>query len=145
MKRTYIGVKSGIIWAFTESLGDLDFADDISLLAHNQRDIQSKAEITTRINKSRGPFAALKNMRKTKRSARKQRYAFQEQRTERTAICCRALESDQRNMPHAGSIPTQVSQKNSAHLLAKKISNAELHERTGMLPISLEVKKRRWR
>ena len=26
-----------------------------------------------------------------------------------------------------------------------KISNAELHEQTGMLPISLEVKKRRWR
>ena len=26
-----------------------------------------------------------------------------------------------------------------------KITNAELHERTGMLPISLEVKKRRWR
>ena len=26
-----------------------------------------------------------------------------------------------------------------------KITNAELHGRTGMLPISLEVKKRRWR
>ena len=26
-----------------------------------------------------------------------------------------------------------------------KITNADLHERTGMLPISLEVKKRRWR
>ena len=44
---------------------------------------------------------------------------FQEQRTEHTTICCRVLESDQRNMPHAGSIPKQVPQKNSAHLLAK--------------------------
>ena len=44
MKRTDIGVKSGIIWTFTESLGDLDFADDISLLAHSHRDIQSKTE-----------------------------------------------------------------------------------------------------
>ena len=44
MKRTDIGVKSGIIWTFTESLGNLDFADDISLLAHNNRDIQSKTE-----------------------------------------------------------------------------------------------------
>ena len=44
MKRTDIGVKSGIIWTFTESLGDLDFADDISLLAHSYRDIQSKTE-----------------------------------------------------------------------------------------------------
>ena len=32
------------IWTFTESLGDLDFADDISLLAHRHRDIQSKTE-----------------------------------------------------------------------------------------------------
>ena len=44
MKRADIGVKSGIIWTFTESLGDLDFADDISLLAHSHRDIQSKTE-----------------------------------------------------------------------------------------------------
>ena len=44
MKRTDIGVKSGIIWTFTESLGDLDFADAISLLAHSHRDIQSKTE-----------------------------------------------------------------------------------------------------
>ena len=35
---------------------------------------------------------------------------FQEQCTEHTAISCcsRVLESDQRNMPHAGSIPKQV-------------------------------------
>ena len=26
-----------------------------------------------------------------------------------------------------------------------KITNAELHDRTGMLPVSIEVKKRRWR
>ena len=44
MKRTDIGVKSGIIWTFTETLGDLDFADDISLLAYSHRDIQSKTE-----------------------------------------------------------------------------------------------------
>ena len=44
MKRTDIGVKSGIIWTFTESLGYLDFADAISLLAHSHRDIQSKTD-----------------------------------------------------------------------------------------------------
>ena len=38
---------------------------------------------------------------------------FQEQRTERTAICRRVLESDQKNMPHAESIRKQVTQKNS--------------------------------
>ena len=36
--------KSGIIWTFTESLGDLNFADDISLLAHSHRDIQRETE-----------------------------------------------------------------------------------------------------
>ena len=44
MKRTDIGVKSGIIWTFTESIGDIDFADDIYLFAHSHRDIQSKTE-----------------------------------------------------------------------------------------------------
>ncbi len=44
MKRTDIGVKSEIIWTFTESPGDLDFADDIYLLAHSHIYIQSKTE-----------------------------------------------------------------------------------------------------
>ena len=44
MKRTYIGVKSGIIWTFTESLGDLVFADDLYMLAHSHIHIQSKTE-----------------------------------------------------------------------------------------------------
>ena len=44
MKRTNIGVKIGIIWTFTYSLDDMDFADDISLLAHIHNDIQSKTE-----------------------------------------------------------------------------------------------------
>ena len=44
MKRTDIRVKSGIIWTFKDSLGDIDFADDISLLAHSHIDIQSKTE-----------------------------------------------------------------------------------------------------
>ena len=44
MKRTDIGVKSGIIWAFTESLGHLYFADDIYLMAHSHIDIQRKTD-----------------------------------------------------------------------------------------------------
>ena len=181
MKKTDIGVKSEIIWTFTESLGDLDFADGISLFAHSHIDIQSKTEklvrnaakvglhvnkdktktmrnncqtadpdklgeqdiedvteftylgakvtkdgnteagIKTRINKARGAFAALKNIWKTKMISKKTKIRiFQEQRADCTTICCRVLESDQRNMPHAGSIPKQVPQKNSAHLLAKQ-------------------------
>ena len=179
MKRTDIGVKSGIIWTFTESLEDLDFADDISLLAHSHRDIQSKTEKLVRdavkvglhVNKDKtktmrnncqtadpvklgeqdiedvteftylvAKVTTLGTQRlKSRQGSTRQGSIcgseehledendqqenkdthFQEQRTERTTICCRVLESDQRNMPHAGSIPKQVPQENSAHLLAK--------------------------
>ena len=180
MKRTDIGVKSGIIWTFTESIGDLDFADDICLLAYSHRDIQSKteklvrnaakvglhvnkdktktmrnncqtadpvklgeqdtedvteftylgakvtkdrntaAEIKTRINKARGAFAALKNIWKTKMISKKTKIRIFKSNVLSVLLYAAVLESDQRNMPHAGSIPKQVPQKNSAHLLAKQ-------------------------
>ena len=44
MKETTLGTKAGIKWTFTETLDDLDFADDISLLSHRYGDIQSKSE-----------------------------------------------------------------------------------------------------
>ena len=44
MKETALGDKSGIKWTFTETLGDLDFADDISLLSHRYSDIQRKSD-----------------------------------------------------------------------------------------------------
>lgn len=34
--------KRGIKWTFTETLKDLDFADDVTLLSHWHRDVQSK-------------------------------------------------------------------------------------------------------
>ena len=46
MKRTYIVIKGGIIWTFTESLGDLVFADDISLLANSH--ISSSSSLGSR-------------------------------------------------------------------------------------------------
>ena len=36
--------QNGIKWTFTETLGDLDFADDISLLSHRYSDIQRKSD-----------------------------------------------------------------------------------------------------
>ena len=63
MKRTDVGVKSGIISTFTESLGDLDFADDISLLAHSHRDIQSKTEKLVR-NAAKLDFMSTKTKQK---------------------------------------------------------------------------------
>ena len=67
MKRTDIGVKSGIIWTFTESLGDLDFADDIALLAHSHRVIQSKTEKLVR-NASKVGLHVNKDKTKTMRN-----------------------------------------------------------------------------
>ena len=46
MKRTDIVIKGGIIWTFTESLGDLVFADDISLLANSH--ISSSSSLGSR-------------------------------------------------------------------------------------------------
>ena len=168
MKRTDIGVKSGIIWTFTESLGDLDF--DISLLAHSHTDIHSKteklvrnaakvglhvnidktktmrnncrtadpvklgeqdiedvteftylgakvtkdgnteAEIKTRINKARGAFAALKNIWKTKMISKKTKIRIFKSNVLSVLLYAAEswFQSDQRNIPHAGSIPKQV-------------------------------------
>ena len=34
--------KNGIQWTLSEQLDDLDFADDLALLAHNQNQMQDK-------------------------------------------------------------------------------------------------------
>ena len=44
MKETTKGNKRGITWTLTETLEDIDYADDIALLAHRHQDIQSKTE-----------------------------------------------------------------------------------------------------
>ena len=67
MTRTDIGVKSGIICTFTESLGCLHFADDISLLAHTHRDIQNKTEKLVR-NAAKVGFHVNKDQTKTMRN-----------------------------------------------------------------------------
>ena len=44
MKETALGDKSGIKWTFIETLDDIEFEDDISLLSHRYGDIQRKSE-----------------------------------------------------------------------------------------------------
>ena len=46
MKETKGNNKRGISWTFTETLEDIDFADDIALLAHRQKDIQGKTRLS---------------------------------------------------------------------------------------------------
>ena len=204
MKRTDIGVKSGITWTFTESLGDLDFADDISLLAHSHRDIQSKteklvrnaakvglhvnkdktktmrnncqtadpvklgeqdiedvteftylgakvtkdgnteAEIKTRINKARGAFAALKNIWKTKMISKKTKIRIFKSNV--LSVLLYAAESWKvtKGICHMLEVFQNKCLRRIVHIFwPNKITNAELHDRTGMLPISLEVKKKK--
>ena len=190
------------IWTFTESLGDLDFADDISLLAHSHRDIQSKteklvrnaakvglhvnkdktktmrnncqtvdpvklgeqdiedvteftylgakvtkdgnteAEIKTRINKARGAFAALKNIWKTKMISRKTKIRIFKSNV--LSVLLYAAESWKvtKGICHMLEVFQNKCLRRILHIFwPNKITNAELHDRTGMLPISLEVKK----
>ena len=198
--------QSGIIRTFPESLGDLDFTDDISLLAHNHRDIQRKteklvrnsakvglhvnkdktktmrsncqtadpvklgeqdiedvteftylgpkvtkdgnteAEIKAMINKARGAFAALKNIWKTKMISKKTKiHIF---KSNELSILLYAAESWKvtKGICHMLEVFQNKCLTRILHIFwPNKITNAELHERTGMLPISMEVKKRRRR
>ena len=198
--------KSGIIWTFTESLGDLNFADDISLLAHSHRDIQRKTEnliinaakvglhvnkdktktlrnncqtadqvklgeqdmediteftyvganvtkdgnteakLKTMINKARGAFAALKNIWKTKMISKKTKIRIFKSNI--LSVLLYAAESWKvtKGICHMLEVFQNKCLRRILHIFwPNKITNAELHDRTGMLPISLEVKKRRWR
>ena len=70
---------------------------------------------------------------------------FQEQRTERTTIRCRVWKVT-KGICHRLEVFQNKCLRRILHIFwPNKITNAELHNRTGMLPISLEVKKRRWR
>ena len=42
MRQSTAGQRTGIQWTFTKQLEDLDFADNISLLSHKQKDAQEK-------------------------------------------------------------------------------------------------------
>ena len=42
MKETTTGSRNGIQWSFVEQLEDLDFADDLALLAHTHTQMQAK-------------------------------------------------------------------------------------------------------
>ena len=44
MKKTTENSKRGLLWTFDKSLEDLDFADDIALLAHRFKDMQDKTD-----------------------------------------------------------------------------------------------------
>ena len=109
-------------------------------------DGNSESEIKARIRKARGAFVALKNIWKTNKISNRTKirlfksnvlsvllYAAESWKV--TKGICQMLEVFQ----------NKCLRKILQIYWPNQISNTELHERTGMQPISLEVKRRRWK
>ena len=110
------------------------------------KDGNTEAEIKTRINKARGAFAALKNIWKTKMISKKTKIRIFKSNI--LSLLLYAAESWKvtKGICHMLEVFQNKCLRRILHIFwPNKITNAELHDRTGMLPISLEVKKRRWR
>jgi len=54
MREATRGRKNGIQWSISTQLDDLDFADDIALLAHNHRQMQEKTDIIEQTSRNIG-------------------------------------------------------------------------------------------
>ena len=54
MRRVTSDRPRGITWGLTARLEDCDFADDIALLAHTQKDMQEKTERVDNVGRSVG-------------------------------------------------------------------------------------------
>ena len=109
-------------------------------------DGNSESDIKARIRKARGAFAALKNIWKTNKISNRTKirlfksnvlsvllYAAESWKL--TKSICQMLEVFQ----------NKCLRKILRIYWPNKISNTDLHERTGMQRISLEVKRRRWK
>ena len=196
-----LGTQSGIKGTFTETLDDLDFADDISLLSQRHpkqkretcqkcrkiglkintkntktlrnnrqtadpitieghiveevtkftslgakvtKDSNSESEGKARIDKARGAFAALKNNWKTNKITNRTKIHLFKNNV--LSVLLYATESWKVTKGICQML--EVFQNTCLRRILRiywpnKISNKELHERTGMQPISLEVKRRR--
>ena len=104
------------------------------------------AEIKTRINKARGAFAPLKNIWKTKMISKKTKIRMFKSNVLSVLLYAAYSWKVTKGICHMLKVFQHKCLRRILHIFwPNKITNAELHERTGMLPISLEVKKRRWR
>ena len=113
------------------------------------KDGNTEAEIKTRINKARGAFAAQKNIWKTKMISKKTRIRIFKSNV--LSVLLYAAESWKvtkvtKGICHMLEVFQNKCLRRIMYIFwPNKISKAELHKRTGMLPILLEVEKRRWR
>ena len=206
MRRSTEDSVRGIQWTFTESLEDLDFADDIALLAQRHQDIQAKTQkveeigksiglhinanktkvmrinarsqepvtvnnsavedvsefvylgskvtndgnseedVNTRLSKARGAFAALRNIWKSpKLSSTTKIRLFKS-----NVLAVLLYGSESWKVTKAVCDKLDVFQGKCLRRILRifwpnKITNEELHRRTNTTPLSIVVKKRRWR
>ena len=102
----------------------------------------TEAEIKTRIKKVRGAFAALKNIWKTKMISKKTKIRIFKGNV--LSVLLYAAESWNVNTRMCHML--EVCLRRILHIFwPNKMSNAELHDLIGIMPISSEVKERRWR
>ena len=130
-------------------LGEQDIEDVTAftyLGAKVTNDGNTEVEIKTRINKARGAFAALKNIWKTKMISKKTKILIFKSNVLNVILYAAESWKLTKGICHMLEVFQNKCLRRILHILwPNKITNAELHDRTGMLPISLEVKKRRWR
>ena len=110
------------------------------------KDGNTESEIKTRINKARGAFAVLKNIWKTKKISKKTKICI----FKSNVLCLLLYDTESwkvtKGMCHMLEVLKNKCHRSILHIFwPNKISNAELHERTVMIPISLAVKKGSWR
>ena len=108
------------------------------------KDRNTEAGFKTRINKARGAFAALKNIWKTKMISKKTKIRIFESNVLSVLLYPSESWKVTKGICHMLNVFQNKSLRTILHIFwPNKISKAELHERSVMLPISLEVKKRR--
>ena len=126
--------------------GLTEVTDFTYLAAKVTKDGNTEAEIKTRINKAKGAFAAMKNTWKTKKISKTTNIRIFKSNVLSALLYAAECWKVTQRISHMLEVFQNKSLGRIMHIFwPNKISNAELHERTDMLPISLEVKKRRWR
>ena len=206
MKRATVNVKRGITWTLMDTLEDLDFADDIVLLAHRHQDIQRKtndvaligrqvglyintdktklmkinarsdqqvtidnknieevqefvylgSKITTdgnsemdvlhRLSKARGAFAVLRNIWRSSRIGTKTKLKIFKSNVLGVLLYGAESWKVSQSVCHKIDVfQTRCLRRILKIFWPRTISNEELYRRTNTAPLSVEIKRRRWR
>jgi hypothetical protein len=206
MRETTRNTKRGITWTFGQTLEDLDFADDIVLLAHRYQDIQNKTidmattgkkiglsintdktkvmkinekskeqitinnntveevqdfnylgskisldgnsetDVQSRISKARGTFASLKNIWKSNKISTQTKLRIFKSNVLGVLLYSAESWKVTKNICNKLDVfQTKCLRRIMKIFWPNTISNQELYKRTDSRPLSVEIKRRRWR